>query len=428
MIGWLVVSFAWAGPMGPGIAVRQVVPPPTVIEGVSTLQVAQFEGPHGDRIRQSVLAGLLNVHRERGLGTIGDVAGGMVAGVGAVGGALVDAKLKGIGGSIAAGAVTNTTEDLGEMLVRDKVVLDDGLRIDVFQVVPGAADAVLSVQIDVDEVDEPYTETRPQRDDDGNVVRDEEGAELTEEVGCVRRAAQAEVTWAVVGAGGAKLAGAVVPRSSAASACGEDRERLPPHDELASVALHGVGSHLVAELAPAWKAFRIPMRKGPSVREMLGQIRKGEHTDALCTLDHVARLVPEDRVVHQVRGALLEALGHHDQALVSYAAVVGLKSADKMAGNAMRRVEGRKVEVDTLTRAYGLTWGVGALDLSGCPPLPDGRPVVTKRATTLKTAADASGGVELAKGERLFVLEEGALLRVATLGGSEGWVDPKHVR
>ena len=137
----LLVPAAYAGLLGPGIAVHQVVPPAQVVEGVRTLKVDTFSGTNGKGITAEIVAALTNTEREVGLGTAGDVAGDALKMGSKIGGDLLAAQLGGgFGGKFAGGMAEGAGNMAADAIAGDKVNLDDGLRIDVFKVSTGAAD------------------------------------------------------------------------------------------------------------------------------------------------------------------------------------------------------------------------------------------------------------------------------------------------
>jgi hypothetical protein len=87
-------------------------------------------------------------------------------------------------------------------------------------------------------------------------------------------------------------------------------------------------------------------------------IRQEDWEAARCAFDGVATANPENAAALMNRGVLLEAFGFNDAAEAAYLASQGLQ-AKKPVKKALKRLGERKVEIEALTSAYGLTWNIG---------------------------------------------------------------------
>ena len=425
----LTVSGALAGPLGPGVPVRQVVAPPQVVAGAKSLRVTPLSGEGGAGVAEEVAAGLADGEREVGMGTMGDVASGVLKAGAKIGGDMLAAKLGGgFAGKLVGGMAEGTANLAADAIESDKLQLDDGLTTTPFAVVTKGGDAALTGNMAVSPSSESYTKKVQATDSDGNPMTDADGKAIMREVACQRRSVTATVSWAVEKAGAA-LAKGESPRTVSDSHCADEDGELASTQALTAAAVKGHGAVIVAEIAPAWRVSRVDLQRSADLRLPLSQIRQGDHGAALCVLHHVSGLLADDADAPTNEAAVLEALGHYDAALATYDQAIAL-GAGKVAAKGRERAAARKAEVEGMVAAYGLDWKVGAPPLAACPAMPDGRPAVVKKKRTDRT--DSPGGAvldTLEKGDRVFIMgEEGDLVRVQLLDGSEGWVSPKDLK
>lgn len=419
-----------AAGLGPGIAVRQVVPPAQIVGGVKTLQVDALSGPGGKAISAEIVAGLEDGEREIGIGTAGDVASGALKAGAQLGGQMLTSRLGGgFGAKVAGGVVEGTANVAAERVAAEKIQLDDGLTTQPFQLVEGGAEGVLSGGVTTRSGTETFTKEVPARDDKGNIRKDADGKTVKTKVSCTRRTVSASVAWAVT-AGGTERAAGVSERSVSDSKCAGEDGKLASVEALTQAAIRGHGPGIVAEIVPSWRAFRIPLKRSPDTRLPLMLIRKGEHQDALCVVHHMSGLVTDDPVPSLNEAALLEALGHYDQAISKYEEALSRRPGMKMAEKSLARATTRRSDVDRMVAAYGLDWKVGTPDHDSCPAMPAGRPAITRKGKLDLLGAPGGESVQtLAKGERVFVMaEDGKLVKVQLLDGTEGYVPAKAVK
>jgi hypothetical protein len=426
----LLAPAAFAGLLGPGIAVHQVVPPEQIVEGVKTLKVDAFSGPNGKGIAAEIVAELANTEREVGMGTAGDVAGKALKMGSKIGGDMLASKLGGgFGGKLAGGMAEGAGNMAADAIAGDKVNLDDGLRIDVFKVSTGSADGKVHGKVATSSKDSKFKKTVTVKDSKGNVVKDKDGNPKKKEIVCDKRTVSATVTWALT-AGKEDKASGTSDRSSSSTHCPGDKGKIASVEALTTVVTQGHGTGIVTAFTPSWKNSRIGMKKNPDLRLPLMLIRKTQYQDALCTLHHMVDLVPDDPEMPLNYAAVLESLGHHDESMAAYEAALAIKPKYKIASKGAARVATRKSDVASMTAAYGLEWKIGAAPLAECPAMPEGRPSMAKKGKLeLMGAPDGEMLQQLEKGERLFVMEtEGKMVKVQLIDGTEGWVSAKGVK
>lgn len=427
----LLSSTAIAGPVGPGIAVSQVTAPPQVIDGVGKLQVGPFQGQGGDGVIAEIKAAYEDEERQYGIGTASDVASGVLKAGAEIGGQMLASRLGGgFGAKLAGGMATGTANMAAEAIEEEKLVLDDGLVINPFTLVAKGGDAALTGTMKLTPETENYDKEVTVTDKSGNVVKDSDGNPVKKTVSCTRNTVTANLNWKVA-KGSTEKATGTTSRSASDSHCSGDDGKLATTKELSAVAVQGHGAQIVAEIAPAWKHMRISMKKSPDLRYPLMLTRKGQHTDALCAVHHMTSLAEDDFKAPFNEGALLEALGHYDAAAAAYQVAIDRKGGKlKPAAKAGARSIERKGSVDAMVAAYGLDWKIGAPPLDTCPAMPDGRPTMAKKnGLELLDGPDGSSIQTLEKGERLFVMaEEGKLVKVQMIDGTEGYVPAKAVK
>ena len=380
---WMVlVPWAAAGPLGPGIAVREVSAPSTLLRGISVLSVQDFSGPGGATLAAAVAEGLSDPERERGLGTLGDVAGEALRMGGEAGNSLIANRLGGgFGGKLLGGLAEGAVGMAADKIEGEKLTLEDGLTVQPFETNRTGGDASLAGSISASTSNKSFKKTVQVKDKNGKVVRDGDGKPVTKEVSCQRRTVQVKTAWQVT-RGGQSLASGTLSDSPSSTHCAGDKGELRSAKDLtaSAVALHTAG--LVNELGPAWRSRRLSLKRSPDLRLPMQLVRKQLHADALCLADHIAKVQPDDAVSLFNRGVFLEALGHHDEAIAAYEAALGQDKGLKPAKKARSRAEARKAEVRSMVEAYGLEWSIGAPPLDRCPSLPDGTPRVVKKAKT----------------------------------------------
>lgn len=420
-----LVATAHAGPLGPGIPVKQVAPPPVVIEGVRSLEV-RVTGPRGPEIVAEIREALASTTRQANV-SANDVAQGLVSTASEVGGAYVGGLVGGgLGGKVATGLTKAAGSMVAEEIENEPLVLDDGLKLDVFRVVPSGGDATLAATVDVADSARDFTKKEALTYDDGTFVKDEDGNVVYEDIPC--RAVSVTVTFAwSIAKGGQQLHADTTSRQAGDERCGEDLENLASAGSLAEPLLYGWGEPVAARIAPSWRFDRLAMDKEPHLTEELKLVKAGAYDRALCGLRNATSFDAHDAAALLDQGVIHEAMGRFDEALALYGQAL-TASGDRSAAKAMTRADARKKDVATMERAYGLAFRQAAFDPAACPPMPEGRRVAVAKPTPLVDAAGATL-TDLERGTRLFVVEEGgALLAVSLTDGTRGFVDPRRVK
>ncbi len=426
----LLSSAAWAGPIGPGIAVSQVTAPPQLLEGVQTLQVGPIQGQGGDGVVAEIKAAYADEERQFGMGTVGDVASGVLKAGAEIGGQMLASQLGGgFGGKLAGGLATGTANMAADAVAEEKLVLDDGLVVNPFHLVDKGGQGQLTGTMKLTPRTENFTKEVDVKDKNGNVVKDADGKVLKKTVSCTTNSVTANLTWKVTVAGADQASG-TTSRDASDTHCQGDDGKLATTDALSAVAVQGHGAQIVAEIAPAWRSFRIDLKKSPDLRYPVMLTKKGQHDEALCAVHHMTSLEQEDFKAPFNEGALLEALGHYTEAAAAYQVADDRKGGSfKPAEKAGARAIERKDSVDAMVKAYGLDWKIGAPPFEACPAMPDGRPTMAKKSLDLLDKPDGATLQTLEKGERLFVMaEEGKLVKVQLIDGTEGYVPAKAVK
>ena len=430
LVGWFLASTAHAaGPTSPGVPVKRVVAPEHVIEGVRSVQVSDFAGRNGGAIAMEIRAGLQDTER---LATDAAAIGKELARTGTdIASKLASSAVGGgIQGKIAEGLTKNVSKGVQDGLEVEPVQLDDGLKLDVWQVKTSGADAVIGGSVRVSQETTDSTRKVAEKDDDGDLVKDSEGRTVYREIPCKARKVAVEVAWSVTKTGGEALVAKSFVMNNGDSRCGEDIQYLASPEELADGVLAGTGARIVRLIAPSWKVLRLPMSKDRTLRAENQLARAGNHFEAMCGLRGLLGFDENLATAVMNLGVLEEALGYYDLAAAQYAKANALRG-DKPTARAMNRVATRSADVKRMVAAYGLTWKIAdSPDFVACPPIPSGRRVSVKRDTRLMS--DAKGGdilVELTRGMVLFVLDDSSSPhRVALIDGSEGWVDSKYLK
>lgn len=424
-----LVPAAQAGPVLAGVELRQVTPPPVLFEGVRSIEVAPISGPNGAQVREELLATLADPNREVGTGTLSDKAGAMVELGAGIGAQLLASKVPGIGGKLVKGAAEAAGGAVADKVRADKIVLNDGLRIDVLQVKASGADGKLKVALKSASADRSYTEKVPLKDDKGNEVKDGNGATIMTERSCTERTTQLDLGWALEARSGAKN-GALPTRKNQDTRCGEEQGKLLSAEALVAGSVPGLGGALAREIAPSWVSLRVPMRRSPLSRAPLEQVEAGQLEVARCMLQRIVELektvtgVDPDAWLNL--GAALEAQGQLQPAIEAYQGALQRKSSLKPASEGVSRVEQRVAAVASMERAYGLRYAVPPS--AACPELPAGAPALVKKGGGLVGPAGEALGREIEKGELVFVREsDGKLTELATLDGVVGRLPAKSL-
>lgn len=421
---------AQARALGPGVAVRQVVAPPQLVSGVRTLQVGPFEGPGAKGLAAEIKAALADPERQVGMGTAADLAGAALKAGAQVGGQMVASQLGGgFAGKLVGGVVEGAGKLAADAVEDEKVVLDDGLRVDVFRVVEAKADGQLLGRFSTQPETTTFTKEVDATDDKGNVLKDGNGVVIKTKVTCTRRTVTATLAWELRARGAAAATGSATG-SASDEHCPGDSGKIAEFPALEAAAVSGHGAAVVAQIAPAWRVSRLPLKRTPDLKLPLARVRAGAFGDALCVLHHAAAALPEDAEVALNEAALLEALGHHAEAAAAYARAATLDPKLRLAPEGAARVEARVAEVQQMTAAYGLSWTVGPAPFAACPALPPGRPVALRKDAVLRAAPGGAALAELEKGERLVVVGEAAdgFVPVARLDGTRGVVEAKSIQ
>ena len=418
-------TMALAGkPMGAGIAVKQVQAPGTIVAGVPSLSVPKIAGTGGDQVRKELLAGLADTERQVGMGTMGDVASGVIQAGAQVGGQMLASKIP-VGGKIVATA-TETVGGLAAGAVEgDKLQLDDGLRIDVFEVKTSGGKGTLGGALKVTHKDESYEKEVDLKDKDGNVIKDENGVPLKTKVSCRRRNVTNTFTWSLDAGGDSKASGKK-SHTLSDDRCAEDIKNLKSVESLAKGAAYGLGNEVILDIMPSWHVFRVGMKRNKGTAMPIATVKEGDHMAAMCMFEHLKDGLPDDFAAPLSLGGLYEALGHHDLSIAAYTEAEGRKST-KLGRDGLERVTARKAEVAQMVDAYGLTWKITDPDLGACPARPEGHFAAAKKKVDL--TVDSGEPVKVDKGTPFVVLsEDGGTVQVQLLDGTRGTVPAKLVK
>jgi hypothetical protein len=424
----LLTATSLAAPLGPGVKVRRVSPPPTVLAGVSSVQVSTFKGYGGEGVASKLRQALQDENRSSGRKADGSVVGDIVQLGGDVAGAAVGG---GVAGSLVSGLVGGVGQSAGQAVGGKVQTVDNGLKPDVFEVVTSGADAAVSGSIAVSDKVETYQAKQAKRDKNGKIVKNSKGKTVYVTVDCKKRIVNTTVAWKVVGADSSVLGEKSFERRATDSKCGADRGKLASKDDLAKRTLSGLGKRIANEFAPAWTVTRLDYKRDKAVKESMKLARKGLVEQALCSVREVEKAEPYSVEAKLALGVYHESLGYVEQAAELYAKAAAINN-DKNALKRQEQAEYRLTELETLANAYGTASTIEPTDYSFCPEIPDGRPVVVKRPTDLwsdREDGSPSKVAELPKGLKLYVTEETpSQVKVTTADGNEGWVNVKHVK
>jgi hypothetical protein len=420
----LAAPSALALPLGPGVPVKRVIPPPVIISGVSKMTVS-ISGVNGPALTTELVSALQSKDRvTKGVdGTA--MAKAAVDGVSQMGAAYAQALVP-MGGKLAGGLV-KTAGDMAEDSIEDhRILLNDGLRIDVFEIVKTNGQAGLAGASSVEEKTENYTQKVAAKDDKGNEIKDANGKTVMVEEACFRRTVTASVPWAVTSNKGQKLAGETFSGKSSSAGCGADIKKVAKKEDLIPGALAGFGLQIANTIAPVYELLRLDMDREKSIAEEIKLARKGQTFLAICGMRQVLKSRPEHNEALYGLGALHEGMGWYDEALAYYGKASG---NNRGAAKSIERVNARKGQIDTLATAYGTRFTVPAPDYATCPKVPDGREVYTKKDLDLTDAPGGNARMTLEKGMKLYVVEEGAdFTKVQTVDGTQGFLPTKALK
>jgi len=371
---------AWAVDLPVPVKVNHIALPPTMVSGVSTVQIDDFSGWGGDTVA----------------GKIGEALG-------------------------------DTTRGKHKDRVQR---VDDGLRIDVFELVTDSASASIGGSVDVAEKVEDYQCREKKRDSEGNVVKDSEGDAIWVEVPGRKREVTVTIQWTMTSADDRVLAQDSFVSVKSDSRCGDARSNLKSREELATDGLYGAGYTVANTIAPKWAVDTVELMKNRTVRDQVKLANSGELGLAMCGLREVIAGDPYNVAAIYDLGLVHELNGWFDAAREYYQQAVSINSYRK-AADGLERLSTRQEVVDTMQSAYGQAYSAGEPDYSTCPEIPEGRPVVTKKPTDLLSGPELGAPVvaSLPKGMKLYVIDEsGDLPKVQTADGAVGWVNPKHIK
>lgn len=421
---------AGAGPVLAGVEVRQVKPPPVLFEGVRSVEVPAISGAAGAIVHKELLATLADPEREVGTGTASDKAGALLEVGASVGGQMLASKVPGLGGKLVKGATEAAGAAVADKVRADKIVLQDGLKVQVYEVKASGAEAKLKIALKTGTADKSTTQKVPLKDDKGNEVKDEKGNTVMVEQPCLERTAKIDLEWTLERKG-APMSGSLPTATAGDRRCGDDMKKITAPDALILAAAPGLGATLGRQIAPSWTSLRLPMRRSPLSRAPLERVEAGEHEAARCMFKALGELEGKgagvDPEVWVNLGAASEALGYLPEAKAAYEGALQRKPGFKPAEEGLGRATTRQAEVSTLERAYGLKYAIGAAP--ACPAVPEGDPAIVKKGGPLQVSGGgAPSGVEVEKGELVFVRSRGAaLVEITTLDGKAGALPLKSV-
>lgn len=423
---WITTTIALAGPAGPGIVLKQVSAPPQVVTGVTSIDVVGITGFGADVVANEILAAAGDHDRVR-LSRGAAVAGALVdAGTDLASAYVEQAVGGGLQGKLAAGLTGAVAGALENELETEKFVLDDGLRIDVFTVAKGAGDARLVGSTERAESVRDFKAKVAKTDGNGNVVKDSDGKTGMVEISCKERKVNLTLAWTLQGAAGPLARGSVV-RSAVDQKCGPDIGSLASAEALAQKALPGMGGEVADDLMPAWSIVRVPLKRDKEIDTEVDLAKQHQLMPAICGMRGMNAATEYQSDWLYDEGAMHEALGFHGEATALYQRALAADATHKLAAKGLERVSARAREVESLVRAYGMTWKIGSADYGTCPPLPTGRRVTMKKDAPLSDA-DGATIATLPRGMLVWVQEEGATLKVVTRDGRTGYVDAKAVK
>ncbi len=422
---------AMAAPLSPAVKVQRVVPPSTVFEGVSRIEVDRFDGWNGEAVASDLRQALQDPERSGGRDAGGGLLGDLVElGVDALG-AEVENAVGGIGGKLLGGLVGGGINAVAGSVGAEVIRVDDGLKADVYQLVTSEADAKVSGTITVSDKVDSFKAKQAKRDGNGKVVKDSKGKTVYVEVPCKKRTVTTDIRWRIVDGSGNQLGERSFPRRVSDTACGSSIGSLASKDELAGKTLTGIGARIANEFAPYWATERIDFKRSKELKEVMELHRKDQPQLALCAAREVAAQDAYNVEAMLAVGAFHEGLGYVSAATEHYQKAASVNN-DKTALERLQGAQQRQREIEALRTAYNLEYTVGDPDYSMCPEIPEGQAMITRKPVQLWSDRDPSAAskvADLPKGVKVYMVEEGPdMMRVVTLSGDEGWVEAKSVK
>ncbi len=349
----LLTGTAHANEMGQGIHVRQIAAPESPLpKSVKSIAVGKVEGQWASDLSAQLTAALEDADRKypgetQGAARAAGQTGAMLATMAA------SALTFGLAANATHEAVTKDNEKKLEAKVRR---IDDGLVVMPYKVVTSGADATIGAVVAGEYNDNTFTSTERRTTD---------GVSYDATVLCTKREVSLTVAWTVTDKSGKTLAKDTADLSTSRSACDDDVRNLPTAKTIAATQLTGFGETLVNRIAPGFKDLRIDLDTHKAVTDALKSVKAGDLWEGACKAHAAVEADPKNHIALYDQGAILEALGHLDDAVASYDAALGLKK-HKGAEKGRDRAETRKGEIDVLTASYGMTYTVGAVDWGAC--------------------------------------------------------------
>jgi len=424
----LYSAAATAGPTHLNVPVRRVVAPENLLENVRTIEIGNFVGPEGDTIAAEIHSALDDPNRTAAHTALlaREVAQASTQVASSVASRTVGG---GIQGRIVKGITSNMSSGIQHGLDVSPIHIDDGLTIDVIEIVATGADALLTGTVVLEEETTDSSQKVAQKDKHGDLIKDDGGRTLYENIACRHRKVSLKVTWTLV-RDDRTLVGRTIDKRNGDSRCGEEIDALMSTQTLVDGLVAGLGRRIVQTFAPSWRVQRLSMSRDRALKPDNQRVRDGRYFEALCGLNWFLTYDPDHVGGHLNLGVIAEAMGYYGLATEQYAAAAALRT-NKGTERAQDRIAQRKEEVSKMVSAYGLTWKIGETpDLSTCPKTPEGRHGLLKKAATLRS--ESKGGEPmgmLAKGTTVFLLERGRdSARVALPDGRRGWIDAHRLK
>lgn len=430
LLALTVGDVAFANAVGPGLAVRQVAAPSDPLAGVKTISVGTFTGTSGSTVAESIRAALQDPERTLPSGDLGGMGkallGVALGSAGELASSAAGAATGGIATKATGTLVSGTSDVLMAQLDKDRILLDDGLSIAVFELVGSGGDATITGSIDVTSADENYKAKQVKVDSKGNVVKNSKGETEYVEVDCTKRTVNATVNWTITGKASMTHS---TSGSTSDSKCGSDKSKLASKDTLAVTAVGAPGATIVNTFAPAWRDLRIDMDKDKAIVEDLKLAKAGQPWMAACSIKRVLVDDSYNPIILYSMGGILEAMGHLSASGDYYGKAIAAKN-HKGAAKSLARLKKRQSEVETLKSAFGMEYTVGEPDWDTCPNVPDGKKMMTKKGVELFSAAsDGSKVATLPEGMAVYVVgEDGSMSHIALTDGTEGWLPTKFLK
>jgi len=410
-----------AGLLDPAVKVTRLAAPPQVVQNVDTVQIIPFQGNGGDIVTSDVKRALQNPRRSGGASS--GVISGLVTAVGET--------VAGDMGTLAGQAVGDIADGVSQTGVVPDIEEDTSLRADVFEIVTDQADAKLTGEITADSNVESFKGKQPKRNSKGKVVKDAKGKTVYVTVPCKRRTVSAHVKWSLNDRQDQSLASGKISRKSTDSKCGDDMKNLASTDALLKKAISNLGTRIANAFTPFWTQAKIDFKRSRSIKEVIELHRKQQPQLAVCSARAVIAGDPYNVEGLLALGALHEGMGYIDEAIDYYEKSSSIDN-HRLALKNLNSAQARKVELQTLADAYGLSEDKGAPDYSACPEIPEGRPMIVKRSTQLwshRSPDKAKRLADLPRGMKIYVLKETPKwVQIHTPDGLKGWLPIKDVR